>query len=92
MSIPNDENPRKPGPDRLRLKLVGSKDKTGDPETVKSPFVDPPEGPKPARRRASTFVAVSPKEGEKTPNPSGGRKTRKSKRKARKTRKYSRRR
>ena len=83
---------RAPGPDRLRLRLgVG---KTGDPETVNSPPVDPPEGPKGPRRRASTFVAVSPKEGEKTPDPSGGkkRKTRKSKKRARKTRKYSRRR
>lgn len=73
MSIPNDENPRRPGPDRLRLRLVSEKDKTGNPETVQSPFVDPPEGPKAPRRRASTFVAVSPREGERTPDPTGGR-------------------
>lgn len=71
----SDENPsRAPGPDRLRLRVgVG---KTGDPETVQSPPVDPPEGPKAPRRRASTFVAKTPKEGEKTPDPSGGKRTR----------------
>lgn len=70
------EDPRKLGPDRLRLRLgVG---KTGDPENVKTPMVDPPEGPKqdvPARPRASTMTA-SPKEDS---DPSGGRKKRKQK-------------
>lgn len=93
MSIPNDENPRRLGPDRLRIRLIS--EKTTNPEGVAA-------SPPARRRRASTMAASptpnpadreqspqpSPKQSRGTPNPSrvasdidpsGGRRRRKQK-------------
>lgn len=64
-SIPNNENPRGVGPDRLRIRLISDKEKTTNPEGVAS-------SPPAHRRRASTIVASptpNPADREQSPQP-----------------------